>query len=272
MMSHLLNAETHFAFGENWQSFVKLIDDQRIAAAETDLLRLLGRGDLANKSFLDIGSGSGLSSLAAARLGVASIMATDIDENSTAATRSLLQARLLDSNVDWTARVVSVFDLPQNQYDVVYSWGVLHHTGDMWRAIREAAMRVKPGGLFAIAIYAKTSLCGFWRAEKAFYAHAPGFVQACIRAIYSVWHFTITALATRRNPFTLAKQYNARGMDKGHDVHDWLGGYPYESATPEEIRSFVSDLGFELVRQNLAPGKRHGLLASGCDEYLFRRT
>ncbi|KAB1070768.1 class I SAM-dependent methyltransferase [Methylobacterium planeticum] len=271
MMGHLLQAETHFAFGENWQSFVKLVDHQRIAAAEADMQRLLRREELAGKSFLDIGSGSGLSSLAAARLGAASIMAVDIDANSIAATRMLLEERLSGGAVPWSAKVMSVFESTEDQYDVVYSWGVLHHTGDMWRAIREAAMRVKPGGFFAIAIYAKTSMCGFWRIEKAFYSRAPSYVQACIRAIYNVWYFTITALATRRNPFTLAKQYNSRGMDRGHDIHDWLGGYPYESATPEEIQSFISKLGFAHVRQNLASGKRHGLLASGCDEYLFKR-
>ena len=38
-------------------------------------------------------------------------------------------------------------------FDIVYSWGVLHHTGDVWHAIENAASRVKPGGIFYIALY-----------------------------------------------------------------------------------------------------------------------
>ena len=60
-----------------------------------------------------------------------------------------------------------------------------------------------------------------------------------------------------------------RGMDRVHDIHDWLGGYPYESASPEEIVAALP--GFVLERQLLIPGRRHGLLGSGCDEYVFYR-
>ena len=126
------------------------------------------------KTFLDIGCGSGLNALAALSLGAASVTAVDIDENSVSTTQALLAARA--PNPNWSAKLASVFDMTPDTFgtfDVVYSWGVLHHTGSMWKAIDCAARLVSPGGLYAIAIYTKTPLCGFWQYEKAFYSKSP---------------------------------------------------------------------------------------------------
>ncbi len=137
----------------------------------------------------------------------------------------------------------------------------------MWKAIDKAAGLVKPGGQLAIAIYGKSKLCGFWKHEKRFYTRSPRFVQKAILGAYSLvfcaWHF-----AKGRNPFAILGNYRERGMDWRHDFHDWLGGYPYESATPAEIETFMTPRGFRLVRsKTLKPN-----LKSGCDEYVFLRT
>lgn len=68
-MPDLTEADQHFAFGENWKSFTHIIDEGCIAEAENGMRRLFPNGELAGARFLDIGCGSGLSSLAAARLG-----------------------------------------------------------------------------------------------------------------------------------------------------------------------------------------------------------
>jgi 2-polyprenyl-6-hydroxyphenyl methylase/3-demethylubiquinone-9 3-methyltransferase len=270
-VTNLLEAETHFAFGENWQSFAKLLDDRRIIEAETGMRRLFPEGELRGAKFLDIGCGSGLSSLAAARLGAAEIEGVDIDANSVAATQETL-ARYAPSCRRHVS-VRSVFDFerePGARFDVVYSWGVLHHTGDMWRAIRIAASLVKPGGHLAIAIYRKTPLCGFWTREKTFYSKAPGPVQAAIRAVYK------SVLALRewrhgRKLSTLVQEYHSsRGMDWSHDVHDWLGGYPYESASAESIRSFLGGQGLDVIREFSEP-PGNGITGSGCDEFVAVR-
>jgi len=270
MSSDLLLADSHFAFGENWTDFLKVVDEDRVSLAVEGMRRLFPDDELRGARLLDIGCGSGLSALAAAHLGVASITAVDIDRNSVSATSRLLGENLPKAR--WSADVVSVFDLPAGQFDVVHSWGVLHHTGDMWRAIRAASEQVKPRGLLALAIYRKTPLCGAWKVEKAIYSKAPRFIQAAMRALYLAG-FTVVSLLRGKDPFKYRREYgSARGMSFMHDVHDWLGGYPYESAAPAEIRAFLADLGFELVRERLLPANARGVLGSGCDEYVFRRS
>jgi SAM-dependent methyltransferase len=270
-MNSLLDAEKHFAFGENWKSFVHLLDDTRVEDAENGLRRLLPNDELKGARFLDIGCGSGLSALAALRLGAASVDAIDIDASSVAATKATLTRYA--PNEHWSARVESVFDLtadPEPCYDVVYSWGVLHHTGDMWRAVRIAASLVRPGGYFVCALYHKTDWCGFWMREKEFYSKAPHFVQAIIRGAYKSIQIA-RMLRARKNPFAYIRNYRTRGMDWSHDVHDWLGGYPYESAAADEVRAFLQELGFTLAQEfHVTHGS--GMFGTGCDEFVAIRN
>ena len=65
---------------------------------------------------------------------------------------------------------------------------------------------------------------------------------------------------------------NNRGMDFGHDLHDWLGGYPYESISSKDVHRLMESLGFVLVKQFAERKRPIGLLGSGCDEYVYRRV
>jgi 2-polyprenyl-6-hydroxyphenyl methylase/3-demethylubiquinone-9 3-methyltransferase len=267
----LMELQSHFSFGENWEEYARKIDERRIKEAEKSLVRLVGRESIQGRTFIDIGSGSGLFSLAALRLGCKRLLAVDIDPKCVEITRALLVSRA--SGGQWECRSASVFDLiPSNvgTFDVVYSWGVLHHTGAMHRALRSAASLVAPGGLIAIALYGKTPFCRMWRVEKRFYSQASRPVQAVLRKIYLA--FFQMRLAMRGETISEHRRtyYQQRGMDMDHDCHDWLGGYPYESIEPREALKYVCGFGFEPVRFFVSPCI--GLFGNGCDEYCFTKV
>ena len=260
-----------FQFGRNWKSYSSLVDESRVASAEHRLKSLLGLKDLAGRAFLDIGCGSGLHALAALRLGASRVVAIDLDPESVAAARTLLERFAPNTEVEVAQR--SVFDLEQaapGQFDIVYSWGVLHHTGDMMRAIRVAAGQVRNGGLFALAVYGKTRYCGMWARIKRWYVHAPAPKQAAAERLYIRLFGLYLLLRGKRLSTHIANYYSAkRGMDFHHDVRDWIGGYPYESIAARELMALLEPLGFVLVRQKVK--RRSGLFGSGNDEYVFRK-
>jgi 2-polyprenyl-6-hydroxyphenyl methylase/3-demethylubiquinone-9 3-methyltransferase len=269
------DVSSHFRFGRNWRDYAKHIDSGKIAQAEKGMARLFGSVGLAEKRLLDIGSGSGLHSVAALRLGCAHVVATDIDADSVETTQATLRAYAPGRK--WECHQKSVLAMtPEDfgRFDVVYSWGVLHHTGAMWDAIRRAGALVADGGHLAIAIYQKTRFCGFWEREKRFYSQSPGIVQFPIRLLY-VAAAALRKVLAGRNPLPgFAGDPDGgpgRGMRAWNDVHDWLGGYPYESASPEEVQAFLSNLGFSHIR-SLDVTSSIGLFGSGCAQYLFKNS
>jgi SAM-dependent methyltransferase len=264
-------SDIRFKFGDNWRSFVTTVSEDTIVEAERGLRRLFPDGELKGRRFLDIGCGSGLSALAAYRLGASSVTGIDFDQASIGAARELLSHYAADADISLAVKSVFALD-GSEKYDVVYSWGVLHHTGAMWQAIQHAAGAVAPQGLLAIALYRRTPMCGFWKAEKRLYAQAAPAVQRLMAAVYKS-AFAAGLLAQGRSPAAYVANYrSARGMDWHHDVHDWLGGYPYESVEPTEVKTFLQHSGFELLRSFEHPARAFGVFGSHCDEYVARRT
>ena len=265
----LTRRESHFEFGANWLAYLEQVSEENIAEAVRGLERLFPTGELKGRRFLDIGCGSGLSMLAALRLGAREVVGLDIDENSVEATRRCL--RRFAPGATWRVSCASVFDIDpekHGRYDVVYSWGVLHHTGNLWRALEKAASLVSERGLLAIALYRKTPMCGFWQREKQFYSRAPRSIQAPVRWLYQAVYLA-NKVRRRTNPLSFVREYpKQRGMSWKYDVHDWLGGYPYESSTAEETRAQLARLGFEIVRQRVPEVTGRGLLGAGCNEYV----
>ena len=153
---------THFGFGDNWQTFSQLITEAKIDQAVADMKRLLGTEDLARQSFVDVGCGSGLHSLVALRLSATSVTGFDMDLESVETARQVLSKYSPDRAWQVEKRnVFETFDDDQRKYDVVYSWGVLHHTPNTQKAISEVFRVIKPGGEARIMIYHKWSMVGF---------------------------------------------------------------------------------------------------------------
>ena len=184
---NLLKAESHFAFGKNWLDYAAKIDEARIAQAVADLQRLSGRERFDGLSFLDIGCGSGLHALAAIRMGAARVVGVDIDADSVAASRGTLARFAPEPNARFD--VVSVFDMtPQTHggFDLVYSWGVLHHTGDMRRALTVAASLVQPGGdVHGGAVPANTLLWNVAENQALVFKRVTPLTGACTKPLHS---------------------------------------------------------------------------------------
>jgi 2-polyprenyl-3-methyl-5-hydroxy-6-metoxy-1,4-benzoquinol methylase len=260
---------TRFGFGKNWLSFIDVVDEARISAARDSLLQALHISTLSGRTFLDVGCGSGLFSLAACQLG-ADVRSFDYDQDSILATTELRRRFAPDS--DWQIEVGSILD-PElvaglGRFDVVYSWGVLHHTGDLWGAIDATARLVSPGGLLYISVYNDQGRASrVWRRVKHRYNTSGKLMQAMLvtgSVAYLLRHHPLNAVrrAVRRRRDAAVPR--PRGMSDRHDLIDWVGGYPFEVAKPEEVFGSVHRLGFELRYLKTAGG---GL---GCNEYVFQ--
>jgi 2-polyprenyl-3-methyl-5-hydroxy-6-metoxy-1,4-benzoquinol methylase len=262
--------EARFAFGENWQRFLATVDEDRVGKATSDLASMLDRSDLSGTRFLDVGSGSGLSSLAARQLG-AQVHSFDVDPECVECTVEL--RRRYDTGDGWTVEPGSVLDRRYldklGSFDIVYSWGVLHHTGAMWDAMEAVGGLVAPGGVLFIALYNDQGRRSrVWGFLKRLYVTGPTALRPLLLMIpFAVFHMPRFAVDTLHGaPLRSWRGYwRTRGMSAWHDIVDWAGGYPFEVARPGEVHDFYRRRGFTLERLVTTTG-------SGCNEFVFRRN
>ena len=242
-----------FGFGANWTRFLALVDEDRIAGAETSLREMLSISDLQGRRFLDIGCGSGLFSLAARRLG-AEVHSFDFDSQSVACAREL-KRRFFPDDARWRVEEGSVLDenfvAGLGTFDVVYSWGVLHHTGSMWVAMENAISRVaRPGGILYVAIYNDQGWKSHaWWFVKILHNRLPRFLRTPFAlAITAATHVLVTLKqAIRLQPlsvFSSLSKAPPRGMSAKYDMLDWIGGFPFEFATFETLEAYFKSRGF----------------------------
>lgn len=266
-----------FKFGRNWTRFLATVNERRIALAEQSLRNMLGETSLDGKTFLDIGSGSGLFSLAARRLG-ARVVSFDYDPESVACTAAMRE-QFFPRTSDWVVGRGSVLDRDYlarlGTFDIVYSWGVLHHTGAMWQAFENVKPLVKEDGKLFIAIYNDLGcVTDRWEAVKRKYNALPrvlAWPYALSIVAREEWPQLRQALLLGRPGAWLDQWRNyaeqsRRGMSRWHDWIDWIGGYPYERATVEQVVDCFSRDGFSLIKLVDCSG------GYGCNEFVFTRV
>lgn len=268
---------SRFEFGKNWSRFLTVVNDSRLEHAQASIQELLGDNLADGRSFLDAGCGSGIFSLAARRLGM-DVVSFDYDPASVECTR-LVRERYAPHDMQWKLLEGSVLDesfvKSLGMFDVVYSWGVLHHTGAMWQALDLVATRVAERGLLIIAIYNDQGpMSRVWTKIKRIYNKLPAALKLPFAILVLVPREVKIALVPvlKMKPMAYvslwkdAASRSQRGMSRWHDFIDWVGGYPFEVAKPEEIFDFCKRRGFELQALKTVAGEL------GCNEYVFRRN
>lgn len=266
-----ISSGERFSFGENWSRFITLLNEDRIGNAVASLKKMLHCDSLEGKSFIDIGSGSGLFSLAARRLG-ARVFSFDYDPKSFACTTEL-RRRYYPEDPNWHVEHGSVLDpaylASLGTFDIVYSWGVLHHTGHMWDALTNIVPLVAPNGLLFIAIYNDQ---GTWSKRWTWIKKTYCSLPPALRFLMIIPSFVIEWGPRMVKDFLLLRPFatwraegRERGMSAWYDLVDWVGGYPFEVAKPEELFRFYRDRGFELVELVTAGG------TVGCIELVMRK-
>jgi len=251
-----------FNFGKNWQAYsAHSLNNQKFNEALGSLRDLIGEGKIKNSKFLDVGCGSGIFAIAASKIGAKEVVGIDISEESISASLQNQKTFAPFRKIRFFRKSIldkDIFNL--GKFDIVYSWGVLHHTGKMQQAIENTLSLVKKDGLLVLAIYNKHWSSPFWKIIKMFYNISPNFIKKALVFVF-YWVIILTKLLiTKKNPL----KNKRRGMNFYYDVIDWLGGYPYEYASKDEIKNFVEKKNFKLVKFVKAP------VPTGCNEFVFK--
>ena len=111
--------------------------------------------DGTDQRLLEVGCGIGVDSIQLAKRGF-QVTAVDLTENALAVAKQFAARR--EATVDFRLGNAEGLDFPDESFDAVYSFGVLHHTPDIERSVAEVHRVLRPGGTAYVMLYHRNSL------------------------------------------------------------------------------------------------------------------
>lgn len=260
--------EKRFTFGKNWSKFVDShFHPERLEGSIRVFQDFTSLQVLSSKTFLDVGCGSGLHSLAAHKMGAKTVTSFDFDPKAVDATAKL--KTMAGSPSNWAIHQGSILDLDfvssLGKFDFVYSWGVLHHTGSVWKAIENTSTLVAAKGQMYLALYSLDVQpnAEYWLKTKEKYVKSSYFRKIVMEQSYLYTYYYSSSILQRIIGLFKPESGRTRGMELMTDVRDWLGGWPMEFVLDDEVVSFVDKLGYQIT--NIKKGE-------ACTEFLFQKT
>lgn len=251
-----------FDFWKNWINFSKnKLDSEKYSQAIGSLDDFIWKENIIDKTVIDIWCWSWIFSMWFLALWAKKVLWLDVNENSLIATK-LNYDNYSNNGGLLTTKFASILDekdlLDIEQYDIVYSRWVLHHTWNMYKAFDNSSSLVKKWWYLCIAIYNKHWSSPIWRIIKKLYLESPKIIKKLFIFIFYPIIFIAKFLVTLENPFK-----KERWMNFYYDVIDWIWWYPYEYASVSEIEKYFVERWFELkkVKKSSTP--------TWCNDFLF---
>ncbi|MFQ6107920.1 MAG: class I SAM-dependent methyltransferase [Candidatus Aminicenantales bacterium] len=196
--------------------------------------------EVLNKSVLDAGCGTGVFSIIFARMGALSVVGIDISKRSLE--RAQRQADQLGLQ-NATFQKVNMLRLPFTDacFDIVWSWGSVHHTADPFGCLAELIRVLKPGGSLLVAVYRRTGLTFLHETLRK------GLIR--LPSKYWIPFSRFLSLVAAPGISLFKKRDKSRKGEKLEQLlFDWFFVPIRHSYLPEEIKSFLVKRGLVIKK------------------------
>ena len=200
------------------------------------------------KKVLDAGSGSGMVSIAFAVMGAS---VTGVDITSKCIENGRKRAKAFGVECRFVQSDLTMLDLHED-FDIIYSWGVLHHTADAKASFFRLVEHLRPGGEIIIAVYLRTAFSSFWNFSRVFYQSSPGFAKTAFRRSASV---LLNGYDAVRKALMKKERYMLRGTSNEELVNDWFGVPHRTFHTYTEVYEWFREKGLDYRLVNPATGR-----------------
>jgi ubiquinone/menaquinone biosynthesis C-methylase UbiE len=203
--------------------------------------------EVAGRSVLDAGCGTGIFSIIFANQGAGRVTGIDISEGSLGTARGLKEKFGLDS-AEFMKQ--DMLDLPfaDASFDIVWAWGTVHHTTDPFQAIDQLIRVLKPGGALLLAVYTRTRLTFIHEIIRKTLVRTPRRSWTCLSKVMALFLAPVVLFFKKR-------EKSRKGEKLEELILDWYFVPIRHYYRPEEIRKYLEDKGFAIEKFLPASGR-----------------